>query len=184
MLRATCPAGCARPGLRRHRQTRGRQMSDLTVRGKQQLEEARKALQPSGSQKQTWNRKAVRPDARPDARAPRDTVLPLDDSLEERLITTQTPQRPLSTPTIGLNIDGRTVQGLEGQTILETCRDNFIEVPTLCYEPKLPAFGPAGCALWRSRREIPSISCHRKAQDGMVSGPDRPAPPLRKTNWS
>ena len=144
-------------------------MSDLTVRGKQQLEEARKALQPSGSQKQTWNRKAVRPDARPDARAPRDTVLPLDDSLEERLITTQTPQRPLSTPTIGLNIDGRTVQGLEGQTILETCRDNFIEVPTLCYEPKLPAFGACRmCLVEIEGEEIPSISCHRKAQDGMV----------------
>ena len=36
---------------------------------------------------------------------------------------------------------GSQFTGREGQTILEICRDNGIEVPTLCYEPKLPGFG-------------------------------------------
>ena len=35
---------------------------------------------------------------------------------------------------------GRSPAG-SGQTILELCRDNGIEIPTLCYEPKLPGFG-------------------------------------------
>ena len=42
---------------------------------------------------------------------------------------------------IRIEVDGRVVEGFEGQTILEVCRDNGIEIPTLCYEPKLPGFG-------------------------------------------
>ncbi len=80
-------------------------------------------------------------DPRPDAPSPYDTIAPLDDSLAERLITTQSPQRPQSTPVIRIEVDGRVVEGREGQTILEVCRDNGIEIPTLCYEPKLPGFG-------------------------------------------
>ena len=82
-----------------------------------------------------------RPDARPDQRALLDTVTARDDTLAERLITTQSPQRPQSTPRIRIEVDGRVVEGFEGQTILEVCRDNGIEIPTLCYEPKLPGFG-------------------------------------------
>jgi len=63
------------------------------------------------------------------------------ESLAERLLETQAPQRPHATPVIRLEVDGRLVEGREGQTILEVCRDNGIEVPTLCYEPKLPGFG-------------------------------------------
>ena len=61
------------------------------------------------------------------------TLQPLDDSLAERLISTQSPQRPQSTPRIRIEVDGRVVEGFEGQTILEVCRDNGIEIPTLCY---------------------------------------------------
>ena len=43
-----------------------------------------------------------------------------------------------SRPAFDLQIDGQTLTGRAGQTILEVCRDNGIEVPTLCYEPKLP----------------------------------------------
>jgi formate dehydrogenase major subunit len=146
-------------------------MSDLAVRGNPHADpsEACKALEPTPAQKPVWNRKAGRPDARPDARAPRDTVSPIDDSLEERLITTQAPQRPLSTPTIRLDVDGRNLEGKQGQTILEVCRDNFIEVPTLCYEAKLAGFGACRmCLVEIEGEEIPSISCHRQAEDGMV----------------
>ena len=74
----------------------------------------------------------LRPDdARPDVPAALDTVTPVADSLAERLITTQAPQRPQSTPPIRIEVDGRIVEGLEGQTILEVCRDNVIEIPTL-----------------------------------------------------
>ena len=59
------------------------------------------------------------------------TIDPLDQSLGERLLTTQSPQRPQSTPRIRIEVDGRVVEGFEGQTILEVCRDNGIEIPTL-----------------------------------------------------
>ena len=55
-----------------------------------------------------------------------DTIVPRDDSLAERLLTTQSPQRPQSTTAIRIEVDGRIVEGLEGQTILEICRDNGI----------------------------------------------------------
>ncbi len=146
-------------------------MSDLKVRGNPYADpsEACKALEPTPAQKPVWNRKAGRPDARPDARAPRDTVSPIDESPEELLITTQAPQRPLSTPSIKLNIDGRALTGTHGQTILEVCRDNAIDVPTLCYEAKLAGFGACRmCVVEIDGEEIPSISCHRAAEDGMV----------------
>jgi len=77
----------------------------------------------------------VRPHEAPGIKAVVDTTTPRDDSLGERLISTQAPQRPQSTPVIRIEVDGRLVEGLEGQTILEVCRDNGIEIPTLCYEP-------------------------------------------------
>ena len=97
------------------------------------------------------------------------TMEPVDDSLAERLITTQAPQRPQSTPRIRIEVDGRVVEGFEGQTILEVCRDNGIEVPTLCYEPKLPGFGACRmCVVEVEGEANPPISCSRSAEAGMV----------------
>jgi NADPH-dependent glutamate synthase beta subunit-like oxidoreductase/formate hydrogenlyase subunit 6/NADH:ubiquinone oxidoreductase subunit I/ferredoxin len=110
-----------------------------------------------------------RPDARPDLPSVLDTVTPRDDSLAERLITTQSPQRPQSTARIRLEVDGRLVEGFEGQTILEVCRDNDIEIPTLCYEPKLPGFGACRmCVVEVEGEENPPISCSRTAEPAMV----------------
>jgi formate dehydrogenase major subunit len=94
---------------------------------------------------------------------------PLDDSLAERLLTTQSPQRPQSTPRIRIEVDGRLVEGFEGQTILEVCRDNGIEIPTLCYEPKLPGFGACRmCVVEVEGEEHPPISCSRTCEPEMV----------------
>jgi formate dehydrogenase major subunit len=110
-----------------------------------------------------------RPEIRPDAPAVLDTTTPLEETLAERLITTQSPQRPLSTPRIRIEVDGRVVEGLEGQTILEVCRDNGIEIPTLCYEPKLPGFGACRmCVVEVEGEANPPISCSRAAEAGMV----------------
>ncbi len=110
-----------------------------------------------------------RPESRPDTPAKLDTVTPRDGSLAEQLITTQSPQRPQSTPRIRLEVDGRVVEGLEGQTILEVCRDNGIEIPTLCYEPKLPGFAACRmCVVEVAGEENPPTSCSRRAEAGMV----------------
>ena len=97
------------------------------------------------------------------------SLQPLDDSLAERLITTQSPQRPQSTQRIRIEVDGRVVEGFEGQTILEVCRDNGIEIPTLCYEPKLPGFGACRmCVVDVEGQEHPPISCSQRAEAEMV----------------
>ena len=94
-----------------------------------------------------------RPETDPDARA---------QSLADRLLETQAPQRPQSSPRIRIEVDGRVVEGFEGQTILEVCRDNGIEIPTLCYEPKLPGFGACRmCVVEVEGEEHPPISCSR-----------------------
>ncbi|HEX5825240.1 MAG TPA: FAD-dependent oxidoreductase [Candidatus Limnocylindrales bacterium] len=106
--------------------------------------------------------------ARPSRPEPK-ALQPLDDTLAERLITTQSPQRPQSTPRIRIEVDGKVVEGFEGQTILEVCRDNGIEIPTLCYEPKLPGFGACRmCVVDVEGEEHPPISCSQRAEPEMV----------------
>ena len=35
-----------------------------------------------------------------------------------------------------LNIDGKEVYGLPGQTVLDVCKENDIFIPTLCYDER------------------------------------------------
>jgi ferredoxin len=92
---------------------------------------------------------------------------PPEISLSERLLTTQAPQRPQSDPVIRVEVDGRVVEGRAGQTILEVCRDNGIEIPTLCYEPKLPGFGACRmCVVEVEGEEHPPISSRGRPKKG------------------
>ncbi len=106
------------------------------------------------------------------------------EPLADRLLDTQSPQRPQSTPRIRIEVDGRVVAGFEGQTILEVCRDNGIEIPTLCYEPKLPGFGACRmCVVEVEGEEHPPISCSRTCEDGMqVQTQTEEVRRLRRTN--
>src|SRR6187551_2579063 len=106
----------------------------------------------------------TRPDSRPESQSAIES-----EALADRLLDTQSPQRPQSTPRIRIEVDGRVVEGFEGQTILEVCRDNGIEIPTLCYEPKLPGFGACRmCVVDVEGEEHPPISCSRAAEPDMV----------------
>jgi NADPH-dependent glutamate synthase beta subunit-like oxidoreductase/formate hydrogenlyase subunit 6/NADH:ubiquinone oxidoreductase subunit I/ferredoxin len=117
---------------------------------------------------------SARPQASVDAEA----------SLAERLLTTQSPQRRQAAPEFSIEVDGRQYSGRAGQTILEVCRDNGIEVPTLCYEPKLPGFGACRmCVVEVEGEETPPISCSREAESGMVVRTQTPRlREIRKTN--
>src|SRR6187551_1539572 len=110
--------------------------------------------------------------ARPEPRAAEteaSTPATTRGALADRLLDTQSPQRPQSTPRIRIEVDGRVVEGFEGQTILEVCRDNGIEIPTLCYEPKLPGFGACRmCVCEVEGEDQPPISCSREAEADMV----------------
>jgi NADPH-dependent glutamate synthase beta subunit-like oxidoreductase/formate hydrogenlyase subunit 6/NADH:ubiquinone oxidoreductase subunit I/ferredoxin len=91
------------------------------------------------------------------------------DDVVERLLDTPAPQRRLTSPTFTVEVDGKQFTGREGQTILDICRDNGIDVPTLCYEPKLPGFGACRmCVVEVEGEEHPPISCSRAAEPDMV----------------
>ncbi|MGD8485337.1 MAG: FAD-dependent oxidoreductase [Chloroflexota bacterium] len=109
---------------------------------------------------------------------------PAGDETIERLLTTQAPQRRQVAPELTVEIDGVQVTGRAGQTILEVCRDNGIEVPTLCYEPKLPGFGACRmCVVEVEGEDMPPISCSREAEEGMVVRTQTPRlREIRKTN--
>jgi NADPH-dependent glutamate synthase beta subunit-like oxidoreductase/formate hydrogenlyase subunit 6/NADH:ubiquinone oxidoreductase subunit I/ferredoxin len=106
------------------------------------------------------------------------------DSIAERWLETPSPQRPQVTPTFTIEVDGRQFTGRQGQTILEICRDNGIEVPTLCYEPKLPGFGACRmCVVEVDGEDHPPISCSRQAEPEMVVRTQTPRlRQIRKTN--
>ena len=46
-----------------------------------------------------------------------------------------------------LNIDGKEVLGLPGQTILEVARENGIDIPTLCYDERTNIYGACGLCV-------------------------------------
>src|SRR6478752_2751157 len=106
------------------------------------------------------------------------------DAIAEARLVTQSPQRRISSQTFTVETDGRQVTGREGQTILEVCRDNGVEVPTLCYEPKLPGFGACRmCVVEVDGEGTPPISCSRSAEPDMVVRTQTPRlREIRKTN--
>ena len=109
---------------------------------------------------------------------------PAADETAENLLSTQSPQRRQVAPEFSIEIDGRTLTGRAGQTILEVCRDHGVEVPTLCYEPKLPGFGACRmCVVDVEGEEAPPISCSRDAEPDMVVKTQTPRlREIRKTN--
>ena len=46
-----------------------------------------------------------------------------------------------------LNIDGKEVVGVQGQTILEVARENDIFIPTLCYDERTKIYGSCGLCV-------------------------------------
>src|SRR5258707_14145508 len=151
------PASAARSPSRRVTE-RERAMTDLIVRPDSESDDAPRSP-----------KRPDRPDSRPDKPITIDTIEPLERSPAEAYITTQPPQRPQSSTRIRIEVDGRVVEGFEGQTILEVCRDNGIEIPTLCYEPKLPGVGACRmCVVEVEGEEHPPISCSRTCEPEMI----------------
>ncbi len=71
---------------------------------------------------------------------------------------------------ITLTIDGQKIQAEEGLSILEVCRKNSIQVPTLCYHPVLEAYGACRlCTVEVIRKGWSSLqaACTHPAWDGL-----------------
>jgi len=70
---------------------------------------------------------------------------------------------------ISVTINGQEVQAEEGQTILQATRVLGIDVPTLCYEPKLAPYGACRiCVVEVEGQENTPISCGTQIEEGMV----------------
>jgi NADH dehydrogenase/NADH:ubiquinone oxidoreductase subunit G len=71
--------------------------------------------------------------------------------------------------TVELEIDGETVRAREGETILQVCRRQRLEIPTLCYgETLTPVNACRVCMVEVEGSRVLVPSCARKAEDGMV----------------
>lgn len=69
---------------------------------------------------------------------------------------------------LNLRINGREVQALKGSTILEACRANGVEIPTLCYDPDLRLAGSCRmCVVEIKGRWLYAAACVTPAENGM-----------------
>lgn len=68
---------------------------------------------------------------------------------------------------VTLTIDGKVVTGRKGQTILEVALANGIDIPYLCYHPKLSKSGACRICLVRIDGKMLKASCCEEATDGM-----------------
>jgi len=74
----------------------------------------------------------------------------------------------MSNLTWAMTINGKDVQFQAGQTILEVCRNNGFQIPTLCHDDRLKPYG--GCRLCVVEVDgfrRPLASCTTPAEDGM-----------------
>lgn len=64
--------------------------------------------------------------------------------------------------------DGRPLAFREGQTLLEVLRQGGVDLPALCYEPRLPPQGSCRlCMVQLEGQGAPVASCTVQARDGM-----------------
>ncbi|ABC76957.1 formate dehydrogenase, iron-sulfur subunit [Syntrophus aciditrophicus SB] len=68
---------------------------------------------------------------------------------------------------IKLSIDGKEVTGTAGQTILEIALASGIDIPTLCYHPKISKTGACRLCLVRVNNGMLKTSCTEPAMEGM-----------------
>jgi predicted molibdopterin-dependent oxidoreductase YjgC len=68
---------------------------------------------------------------------------------------------------IKLTIDGKVVSGYPNQTILEVALDNGIDIPHLCYHPKLSKSGQCRLCIVRIGGKMLKASCTELVMDGM-----------------
>ncbi len=68
---------------------------------------------------------------------------------------------------IQLAIDGKEVTGSRGQTILEIARENGIDIPYLCYHPRISKTGACRICIVRVNDQMLKTSCTEPATNGM-----------------
>ena len=68
-----------------------------------------------------------------------------------------------------INIDGREVTALPGQTILQVAQENDIFIPTLCYDGRMEAYGACGLCVVEAEGNPKLLkACATEVAPGMV----------------
>ena len=68
-----------------------------------------------------------------------------------------------------LNIDGKEVTGIPGQTILEVAKENDIYIPTLCYDERTEIYGSCGLCVCEVEGNPKLVkACATKIEKNMV----------------
>ncbi|HLC17316.1 MAG TPA: molybdopterin-dependent oxidoreductase [Thermodesulfovibrionia bacterium] len=81
---------------------------------------------------------------------------------------------------VELTIDGKKIKVKEGANILQAALSNGIEIPHLCYDPRLERFGGCRmCLVEIEGRRWPVAACATPVKNGMTVKTDTPA--LRKS---
>jgi len=70
---------------------------------------------------------------------------------------------------LNITINGKNCEAKPNQTVLDACRENGVDIPTLCHDPRLNPFG--SCMICRveieGERGVP-LSCGAQVKEGMV----------------
>jgi formate dehydrogenase (NADP+) alpha subunit len=70
--------------------------------------------------------------------------------------------------TLTLTLNGREVKARSGQTILEVARANGVDIPTLCYDSRMEAYGACRmCLVEVEGARGPMAACGTKVNEGM-----------------
>jgi len=70
--------------------------------------------------------------------------------------------------TVKIKINGREIQADPSKTILNVARENGIEIPTLCYDPRLPPYGSClVCVVELRNQNRLVMSCTTPVAEGM-----------------
>ena len=159
IVRGTCPAGVCQP---------------IRVASVSASHESRMPLRPRSRPLDDRHAPARRADA--------------PDAIAERLLDDPEPAATAghARPSPSRSTAG-TLTGREGQTILEVCRDNGIEVPTLCYEPKLPGFGACRMCVVEVEGEDDAahqLLARRRAGHGRAAPRRRACARSARPTWS
>ena len=68
-----------------------------------------------------------------------------------------------------LNIDGKEVLGIPGQTILEVAKENEIEIPTFCFDERTKIYGSCGICVCEVEGNPKLVkACATEIAPGMV----------------
>src|SRR4051812_27656191 len=76
--------------------------------------------------------------------------------------------------------DGKTVAFKSGESVLEAARRSGVEVPSLCYDPRLKAYGSCRVCVVKVGGRI-GASCTTAAAEGLAVTVDDEVKDLRRT---